>query len=181
MSPYGNLCADINYGDGNTLYMHACHGGTNQLFYFDVSTSMETDMAHKAEEHVAPAPNSTTEQAAAAAPSWEMPVDPQREEALAAKEGTEPYAGQVAFSRGFRQGWNQAMKQKQAGKEGTKALSLESKAASTNAYTGECLKQFAKCNPEGKAALGLESCKKVLGPRSSEILAKCLADEELTA
>ena len=49
---------------------------------------------------------------------------------------------------------------------------------SKDSYTGECLKGFAKCNPEGKAPLSLPACQKKLGPNSSEMLAKCLADEK---
>ena len=35
LSPYGSYCADIHYGNGGTLYMHPCHNGGNQKFYWD--------------------------------------------------------------------------------------------------------------------------------------------------
>ena len=35
-SPYGNKCLDYNYNNMN-LYWHPCHGGANQVFYFENS------------------------------------------------------------------------------------------------------------------------------------------------
>ena len=34
-------CLDYNYNNGN-VYMHPCHGGTNQIWYFDSSGQMRS-------------------------------------------------------------------------------------------------------------------------------------------